>query len=114
MAQLLARLNPTQLDSDLGISLRKSWALHHGDLAEAVRLDGLKPPTAGLAYVVSGWKCCANDWAGTSSAPASANNAARRGIECGRGDMRPPTAGTVVAAGTLPADAGHAEGSPKA
>src|SRR5436190_7839904 len=75
---------------------------------------GLKPPPAGLAYVVSGWRCCANDWAGTSSKAASAKRTSRRRIECGRTDMRPPTEGTVVAAGTLPADAGHAEGSPKA
>jgi len=38
-----AKLSPQQLDSPLGIELRKSWAGTTGNFAEAVRLDKLQP-----------------------------------------------------------------------
>ena len=44
MAQFLARLSPAQLDSAQGVTERKLSALHHGDLAEALRLDRLQAP----------------------------------------------------------------------
>ena len=49
MEQFLARLTPAQSKSGQGIALRKTWAMHHGDLAEAVQLDRLQPPDSGWA-----------------------------------------------------------------
>jgi TolB-like protein/cytochrome c-type biogenesis protein CcmH/NrfG len=36
-------LSPTERDSELGLNLRKTWAIAKGDFAEAVRLDRIQP-----------------------------------------------------------------------
>jgi len=49
MEQFIARLSPAQAASEQGIALQKSWALRHGDLDEAIRLDRGSAPGSGLA-----------------------------------------------------------------
>jgi TolB-like protein len=50
MEAFFTRLTAVQANSDVGIGLRKMWALRHGDLVEAVRLDELRPYCASSRF----------------------------------------------------------------